>query len=189
VAAADRELARARTAHAAAERAVLQARAEQARLAGELATADAGGAVPAATTPPAPAEGWEAEAGQLADEHREARAQLKAQTDVAIAGAQVLLCTWGQFVGNPAIYHASYDEVVVDHAAAVPAAWALWATSRSRHSAILAYATDEVLPEPALPARAVPETTRRWVAASLPTLVGLGDTAAVARHPGGLALD
>lgn len=195
VAAADRELARARTAHAAAERAVLQARAEQARLAGPAAQAFAsvtGGAPSRRPDAPggAPSRRPEDDARrELADAARAARAQLKAQTDVVVAEAQVLLCTWGQFVGNPAIFSATYDEVVVDHAASVPAAWSLWAASRARQSLILGYADDESLPEPALPTRGTPDTTRRWVAASLPALVGLGDAAAVARHPGGLVLD
>lgn len=204
VATADRQLAELRSAHAAAERAALAARARRSQLAGELAELTRTGdqrveisAVPPmraaapptdSASPATPAARAEA-LRRLTAEHHAARAQLSEQTGAAIRGAQVVFCTWGQLLGNAVIYEAAYDEVIVEQAASVPAAWALWAAGRSKHSLVLGYQPGDVPAAPALPTTGAPAELRRWVASSLPALLGLDTAAAVAQHTGGLVLE
>lgn len=201
VAAADRELGRLRTAHATAERVAVHVQNDRNRLATELARLTGVAVDPPSAIPGPPAlagspladsapmpERDEA-AVALAAEFTAAKAELSARSAAALSGAQIVLCTWGQLMGNPAIYGTTYDEVIVEQAASVPAAWVLWAASRSRNTVVLGYALDERSPAAALALAAAPAELHRWVAATLPQLLGADSSDAVRAHPGGLVVE
>lgn len=251
VAAADRQLSRARTAHAEAERATLRLRAERARAAQEVArrardlaaaTGDgatgATGAAPGTGPGRAPAGPASVGAssvsatlgargdddvllspperalvrrlGELRADYAATRTELGRHHRAAIAGARLVAATFGQVVGNPAVYERRYDNVVIEGAGTVPAALALWALSRADRAVTLVAEAGDTPATPRAPAVEIDGDVQadvqaemevdvevdaevdvecRWMTASLLELLGLADRTSVVHHPHGMVLN
>jgi hypothetical protein len=173
VAAADRDLTRVRTAHAAAERAALRAQADRARAA--TALAELSGLV----------------ARRQLNDPRElpARAELAVHRRQAIVGASVVGTTLPELVSNPAVYRRSYDNVLIEQAGRIPAAFTIWAATRADRAVTLAVEPDQSAPTSASNGAPTPPAEHRWMAASLPQLMKLDRVEGVAAHISGLVLD
>ena len=241
VAAADRELSRARTAHAEAERATLRLRAERARAAQEVAklarelsataadstagassaraapgrapagpasvgassmSATLGGRGDEDVTLSAPERALIRRLGELRAAYAATRTELGRHHRAAIGDARLVAATFGQLVGNPAVYERRYDNVVIEGAGTVPAALALWAVSRADRAVTLVAEAGDTPPRPVLDGdrdghggsggrgdNPPADAEARWMTASLLELLGLADRTSVTRHPHGMVLN
>jgi hypothetical protein len=125
---------------------------------------------------------------RLRADYRQVRRELTAHGPDAIGAARVVVATFDDVVSHPALYQRIFDNVLVEQAGRVPAAFLIWAATRAGRALTLASEASERPPAPAVGEGALPPEQRRWLASNLLELVGLATTEAVARHPSGIVL-
>lgn len=200
-------LTQARAAHAAAERAALRARDHRERAAATLTrlSAELTGSAAGVAGPPTPAirqAGLNA-TGQLppklaaqwapeesSDEARATAArQLAAHRSNVLSRAAVVGATLHELLTDAAIYQRRYDNVLIEQAGQMPAAFAIFGATRASRALTLAV---EPRPQPGVESAATegdPQALRRWLTSSLPELCDLDRVESVAHHISALILD
>jgi hypothetical protein len=125
----------------------------------------------------------------LREEYRRTRRAVATGRSDAARTVRIVATTVDQLVSDPAVYERRYDNVLVEQAGLVPAAFLLWAASLSRWAMTLATSLDERPPAPAVTAGTVRSEGCRWLTASLVELLGLDSFEAVREHRSGIVLD
>ncbi|MEA3218753.1 MAG: hypothetical protein QOJ19_4909 [Acidimicrobiia bacterium] len=207
VSAAGQNLTQSRTAHAAAERAALRARDDRERAAATVTrlSAELTGLAAGVAGPPPPAiahAGLHAASqlppnfaaqratGESSDEARASAArQLAGHRNNVLSRAAAVGATLHELLTDPAIYQRRYDNVLIEQAGQMPAAFAIFGATRASRALTLAVEPRRRPRVETSNAEGDPEALRRWLTASLPELCDLDRVESVAHHISALILD